>query len=719
MKTFLFSALFISSAVFAQESNWCGTTARTNQLIGNSNKAKNDFEENLNFAARKTQAGEQKSAAITVPVVVHIIHDNGIGNISDEQIFSAIEVLNIDYRRENSDTSATRDVPNAPFKSVAEGMDIEFVMARIDPWGNCTNGIVRVNAPHLTYNAGEDCKYSALGGSDAWPKDMYMNIWVVNTIDSDGQGITAGYAYYPYGAENNDGYGILMDDNYMGTLGTAQTEDGRVLTHEMGHALGLPHIFDEGWGNPSGCHTGDCFTEGDRSCDTPPQAAADWSCAPTLNTCSDIPVNDAFGFDAYDQIENYMSYNSCQNMFSSDQCNIMTNNLNDISFLSDLISPSNMIATGVLQPEVFCKADFTSYKRVICVGGSVEMEDYSFSNPISWSWTVSPGTEGIDFIYISGTDGTSDEPEIQFLTPGSYSISLTAGDGVTSDVETKNDYIRVLTDQTFTPFLESFEPFTTLSASNYWLEENDGGNEAWEVVTNVGRTGQQSVKLANYGQPAGNIDELISSPVDLSSYSASDDVTLTFRFAYRKRTAGNEEWLKVFLTKDCGDTWVQRKTLFGDQLSTLTAGTAWSPSSESDWTTIHMTNVTSSYFVSNFRYKFRFESDGGNNIFIDDINIYAGSPSESLVGLNELISADEWNVYPNPVEDQLNIEFYAVKAGPAEFELRDINGRMIESVSVFAQEGRNVIEMSMSHLSSGVYLVVPTGSESAVKRVIK
>src|SRR5690606_4497062 len=152
--------------------------------------------------------------------------------------------------------------------------------------------------------------------------------------------------------------------------------------------------------------------------------------------------------------------------------------------------------------------------------------------------------------------------------------------------------------------------FSTLTASNYWLVENDGGNATWEVINNVGRTGQQSVKLANYGQSAGNIDELISSPVDLSSYSASDDVTLTFRFAYRKRTVGNEEWLEVFLTKDCGDTWVQRKTLFADQLSTLTVGTAWSPSSESDWTTIHMTNVTSSYFVSSFRCKFRFESDG-------------------------------------------------------------------------------------------------------------
>ena len=74
---------------------------------------------------------------------------------------------------------------------------------------------------------------------------------------------------------------------------------------EMGHALGLPHIFDEG-GGVDGCHTGDCYTEGDRSCDTPPQTAANWSCNQTYNSCNAVPVNDPYGFDVYDQRNNFV-----------------------------------------------------------------------------------------------------------------------------------------------------------------------------------------------------------------------------------------------------------------------------------------------------------------------------------------------------------------------------------------------------------------------------
>lgn len=716
--SFLILVLATSTSAFAQTGSWCLTNNVNESYLGDSQKARKDFSDALNFAARKTANSEAKSAAITVPVVVHIIHDNGIGNISDEQIFSAIEILNLDYRRENADTNETRDVPNAPFKHVAGGMDIDFVLARIDPWGNCTNGIVRVNAPHLTYDAGEDCKYSALGGSDAWPKDQYLNIWVVNNILSDGGGIIAGYAYYPYGAESNDGYGILMDDSYMGTLGTAFGEDGRVLTHEMGHALGLPHIFDEGF-DVTGCHTGDCFTEGDRSCDTPPQTEANWSCSQTYNSCNSVPVNDPYGFDVYDQIENYMSYNYCQNMFSNDQVNIMYNNFNDIQFLNDLRSPSNLIATGVLQPTQFCNAEFEAYKRVYCVGGTAEFVDFSFSDPTSWNWTVTPGVLGTDYVFVDGTSASSPEPHIQFFTAGNYSIQLIAGDGVTTDSETKMDYIRVLSDDASLPFLESFEPFNDLESSNYWLIENPDGNNAWEVVTNVGRTGTHSARLLNFNQPSGSIDELLSSPVDLSGLSSSDNVTLSFRYAYRKRSTSNMEWLKVFLTQNCGETWVQRKTLFGDQLSPLTATTNWIPTGINDWTTVHMTNVTTSYFVKDFRYKFRFESDGGNNIYLDDINLYSGSPSETLVSFSELSNENSWSVYPNPVEDILTIEFNSQLSGRAEFKIVDINGRSVQQVSVFANEGKNMIFVNTEALASGCYFVTPVGYESTAKRIIK
>ena len=82
------------------------------------------------------------------------------------------------------------------------------------------------------------------------------------------------------------------------------------------------------------------------------------------------------------------------------------------------------------------------------------------------------------------------------------------------------------------------------------------------------------------------------------------------------------------------------------------------PSSSADWVTVHMTNITTAYWVDNFRYKFEFESAGGNNLYLDDINIYSGSPTNDLVvGLDEQDAIDHVTLYPNPTEGDVTVRF--------------------------------------------------------------
>ena len=58
--------------------------------------------------------------------------------------------------------------------------------------------------------------------------------------------------------------------------------------------------------------------------------------------------------------------------------------------------------------------------------------------------------------------------------------------------------------------------------------------------------------------------------------------------------------------------------------------------------------------------KFSFTGDGGNNLFLDDINFYRGSPSDNLVlGLDELSSVNGLSLYPNPAANELNVKFTA------------------------------------------------------------
>ncbi len=703
---------FAACAISQTTGNWCGS----DHIIQKQIEADPNFQSVLhtsmmNAAQSRTEEGGAR-ATLVVPVVFHIIHDNGTGNVSDAQIQDALDELNIDYNRWNPDTTSTRNTAQAPFSPQAGGMDIEFKLAKIDPSGQCTNGILRINAPSLTYDAGEDCKQTNLGGSDQWAKNKYFNIWIVNSINNNGgAGITLGYAYLPYGGGGGDGYGILMRHDWLGTIGTAAGGDGATLTHEMGHSLGLSHIFNAPWGSSDGCHTNDCSSNGDYCCDTPPQEVPNFSCNSTWNSCSSVPSGDTYGFDTYDQIENYMSYNSCQNMFSGDQVNIMEFNFTNISFLASIVSGGNTVATGVNLPDVLCKAQFSGNQLSICAGETVTFSDESYNTVNGWTWTFTGGTP---------STSTDQNPTIQYNAQGVYEVTLTATDGSNNDTETKTAYIRVLPEPSILPFIESFESYSTLNGIDEWEVYNPGGN-GYDIYTGTGYTGNQCAKLTNFGQSAGNSDELISSPIDLTGITS--EVTLSFRYAYHKRYESNDEWLKVFISDDCGGAWAQRKTIHGTQLSALFQNSSWTPSAQWDWTTIHMINVTSAFWTDKFRVKFEFESDGGNNFFLDDINIYTGPPSETIVvGLNEAdFQLEAVSVYPNPTDNELNVRFTVPNAVKTDILVQDVTGKIIQTSSIVAGAGSNWIMMNTSEMASGMYfLKVQVGdAHKTVQFVVK
>jgi PKD repeat protein len=525
----------------------------------------------------------------------------------------------------------------------------------------------------------------------------------VNTIDNGGgAGITAGYAYYPYGAGNNSGYGILMNNEYMGSIGTADGSDGRALTHEMGHSLGLAHIFNVD-GAATGCHSNDCYANGDYSCDTPPQTEASWNCNDTWNSCNSIPSGDAFGTDVHDQIENYMSYNACQNMFSLDQVNIMETNLASISFLISLVSAQNSIDTGVNDPDILCMTDFVTPITSFCSGTTITFEDLSFHGITDWTWSVSPGTEGVDYNFMNGTDVNSQNPEIEFITSGSYDIELLASDGVNSQSEIKSSYITVLTEPLTIPFLEDFESYSTLNNSD-WVVLNPDNNDGFELNTTFGHTGTNCARLMSFGDAGNNTDELISAAVDLSGLDSTDNITMSFRYAYKRRSASSDEKLMVKTSTDCGETWNTKITRFGWQMSSTTQNSSWQPSTINDWTTQHVQNIFVGEFVENFRYKFVFEGETANNFYLDNINIYPGEPTEDLSLSNSELGFN-LALYPNPVDEELNVSFEMNSAALADVTVMDVSGKVMSELTFAGNSGSNLFSINSENLAAGVYML--------------
>jgi hypothetical protein len=232
----------------------------------------------------------------TIPVVVHVVYNTATQNISDAQIQSQIDVMNADFRKLNADWTGTPSV----FQGLVADCEIEFCLAKQDPNGAASTGIVRKSTTTTSFSTNDAVKSSSTGGDNAWNAAKYLNLWVCNL-----SGGVLGYAQFPGGAASTDG--VVITYTGFGTNGTAAApfNKGRTATHEVGHWLNLYHI----WGDDgTGCSGSDLVG------DTPNQADENYGCPvfPAVS-CSNGPNGDMF--------MNYMDYSddACMFMFTTGQ----------------------------------------------------------------------------------------------------------------------------------------------------------------------------------------------------------------------------------------------------------------------------------------------------------------------------------------------------------------------------------------------------------------
>lgn len=286
----------------------CTTDAYLNQNVPNIS-----FQQLLDKAWRSQQQagqGQPPEQVYTIPTVVHIVHDNGPENISDARISQAISKINEAIRNQGVFSN-----------NAGIDIEVELCMAQQDPQGDPTTGITRRRSvlSDMVMET-EDAQLKALS---FWDSENYLNIWIVGEVASIalGSGVT-GYASFP--AQ----HGTKLD----GIVGEARffsddKEDITVFVHELGHYLGLYHTFE------GGCRNQDCLTDGDRVCDTPPDASsAVVNCGMAPNSCdtdaddtdSRNPFRDpslgGLG-DQLDLISNYMDYSDlrCYEGFTQGQ----------------------------------------------------------------------------------------------------------------------------------------------------------------------------------------------------------------------------------------------------------------------------------------------------------------------------------------------------------------------------------------------------------------
>lgn len=373
------------------------------------------------FMRAKTHHSQDRTTVYTIPVVVHIVHNTPEENLHDSVVFNQIERLNEDYRRLNFDVANTRDT----FQTIVGDSYIEFQLASFDPDGNPTTGITRTYTTQTSFLGtgtfpADGVKSASTGGKDPWDQSRYLNIWVCD-MSFFGSPFLLGYAtppadlpHWPAGSTDGLSDGVVIQYQAFGAnnpnaldLGTGPiTVLGRTAVHEIGHYLGLRHI----WGD------GDC-TEEDGVDDTPnADAQSDQDCDFASNTCVD---NIGVLGDLPDMVENYMDYSAetCQNAFTIGQVDMMRNILEVYRY--DLINGNPAI--GMQENE---HIHFTMYPNP-----SNGMVTLSFEQQTTG--TIYVMNEAGQIVY--QTNEVSENMQLPVLTSGIYFVQLRSESAVVTE----------------------------------------------------------------------------------------------------------------------------------------------------------------------------------------------------------------------------------------------------------------------------------------------
>lgn len=629
------------------------------------------------FIAR---GGRGDGEGYVIPIVFHIIHENGPENISDDQVHDEMRILNEDFNKLNPEWPNVRP----EFLDIVADVGITFKLAQRDPDGNCTNGITRTESP-LTNDGTQDMKDLI-----QWPRDRYLNVWVAASADG-----AAGYAMYPGSVDSQWGApadGIVILHSYVGSIGTSSASHSHALTHEIGHWINLAHC----WGSTNS--PGEGCDGSDNVADTPPTMGWD-HCDLNGATCG----------SALDNVENYMEYAYCQKMFTNGQKDRMLAALNSSTAgRNNLWSADNLALTGVNEMPELCAVQFRSDVRQVCVGQPVQFVDGSFNGVTLRSWNFEGGSP-------SGSE--EEDPVVTYTAPGLYSVTLTAGDGVSTLSHTENDYIQVLpVDGLPTPWSEGFEQVDALPNAD-WTVHNPDNDNTFTLRTDAAYTGTHSVRLKNSATFTDRTDELISNTIDLTADSVP---VISFRHAFARRSANNNDLLRVFISNDCGDSWALRYSLHGSNTlpTAPNQGGSFVPEAE-EWAYDEIGNIGPTYRVSDFRLKFLFQGDGGNDLWLDDINI----SDQAVTGIGDPGPAHGFDaqVVPNPVTDDAQLVVTLPDGGPVRVELLDLTGRVVRTLA----DGRRSAgiqrwTLPTQELGSGLYLVrIQRGTDVRVVRFTK
>jgi hypothetical protein len=568
-----------------------------------------------------------------IPVVVHVIHSGGpVGtgqNIPDEQIFNQIRILNEDYRRKNPDAVNTPQ----EFLPVAADSNIEFVLAKQDPNGLPTNGIVRIQGPKSSYSANDA---TLIGSISQWNPNEYLNVWVVSLSNN-----VIGYASYP--VSNLPGLnfspvpaledGVTIDYRFFGVGGSAVGNfSGRTATHEIGHYLGLRHIWGDG-----GCGVDDFVA------DTPLQGSPNYNCVTSRITC-----------ETSDMIQNYMDYTNdlCMNLFTFGQVErfnvVLANSPRRVTLVNNraTIDPNlldrDLAINRVIRPvDAVCEPTVSPLIEVVN-GGSTRVTSTRIEVRLNGLLKESrvfnlnlPTGSSIELSFNS-LDLVGGANKIEFKI---VEVNGQSDQNQTNDIRSTNTYVQGEIDL---PYVYSPAPFP-----NDWVISNPDGSFTWQSMqTPISGQTQNLIYIRNYEyESPGALDYLISPQIDLAKYP---NAQLTFDLAHAPyNQAGYQDRLYFVISGECGEEIKLENIAYeksGTRLETSPPTLdEFIPTSENQFRK-EVINLNGFKNLGKIKIAIISENSFGNNIYLKNIHISPEEVFKYELKIDEIVS-------PTPITD--------------------------------------------------------------------
>lgn len=666
---------------------------------------------------------------VTIPVVFHIVWRTASENISDAQILSQLNILNADFALANADAAS---IPGA-FQPLAANTNIQFCLAQRDPNGNPSTGIVRRQTTVTSFSTNNAVKFTAQGGSDAWPRDKYLNVWVCSL----GGGLL-GYAQFPGGSASTDG--VVNLNTATGSIGTATApfNKGRTLTHEVGHWLNLRHIW------------GDATCGNDQVNDTPTQTTSNTGC-PSFPKTSNCSGNGANG----DMFMNYMDYtnDACMFMFSAGQSARMNAVLDAGGFRnilrqSDGCVPVGQVACGV--PSGLGSSNITQTSATVSWGAVNGATSYNVQyRVVGASAWVGPLSATSTSVSISGlTAATNYEFQVRANCANGSSAFSASGTFTTQQVQQACGVPTGLVTSNIAQSSATLNWAAVGGATSYNVRLRIVGATSW-ITTNTPNTTANATGLtagANYewqiqavcgtATSAFTASALFTTtnPTTCNDVYESNNTRSTARavsvntdiFA-RISSTTDQDWFRFTNSSSARNIRVNLDQLPADyDMRLVSNGGSQLAISQNTGTIaeqITRNNATvSTYFVQVYGYQganaaacYRLRINTSSSAFARTTSEDGFADGEEL----ELEAVDQLSIFPNPAKGLAQITYLTAEEGEATVVLFDVAGRAISTNNYNTQMGENNWKLELGNIPSGMYYVtVKSGTQQLVKKLV-